>query len=430
MKKNQNIPAATRRNFLHRLFTGSLLALPFLASKRAAGASLSRDTTLTGTTNVPNGATLNIAEGATLNIAEGAVITGLEVSNADGDGIIATRGPTHAIFQIPLGINGSQWCDFELKGSRNNFNGLAAEALCYFYGSQYGDAQSSHGRIGITEAVYFTDDLGGTDHAAARKWRKQDTSRSLYEQRQASNSVIGGVIVMVPLAGNAWLNPNDTNLRFVYQRVSPSTMEEVWVPILPQWKTPFDTSITPTGGVDEDAETPAPDPNPPGSGTPVTDLVIAVVAATAQSFYVSLALQTLASEGLPNAAFYLFRWKTPGAEPNPAAGDLYASAKWEYCGQFLPAHWVSYLDRRFPAYRWTILHTALNGHLTGRIFAGAGNPQYYAISYATTGGQPLNVRHSALIPTGALPENGLLFSSTKGYVHEYFHNVGTRYLPF
>jgi hypothetical protein len=125
-----------------------------------------------------------------------------------------------------------EWTDFELKGSANNFEGLAEQALVYFYGSAYGSGVSTHGAIGNTKAVYYTDDHGKTNHGAARKWRKQNTGKSLFQQKSPYGTV-GGVIVVVPV--DATINPHNPNLLFVYQRVSATATEETWTPIMPKW---------------------------------------------------------------------------------------------------------------------------------------------------------------------------------------------------
>jgi hypothetical protein len=76
-------------------------------------------------------------------------------------------------------------------------------------------------------------DLSGTDHANARKWRAQDPTRSIDAQRSSSTATIGGIIVVIPVSDV--INPHNPNLTFIYQRVSPSKMEEIWVPIFPKW---------------------------------------------------------------------------------------------------------------------------------------------------------------------------------------------------
>jgi hypothetical protein len=145
------------------------------------------------------------------------------------------------------GSSNNTWTDFELKGSVNNFEGNSDNALVYFYGSA-GEVGGTvtHPAIGTTLAVYYTDDMGGTDHAAARKWRAKDASKSLYEQRENDNSTIVGVVVVVPI-DDAVINPHNPNLTFVYQRLNPMEMEEKWMPIAPVWTVvaPFGESPPP-----------------------------------------------------------------------------------------------------------------------------------------------------------------------------------------
>ncbi|MDR2675875.1 MAG: hypothetical protein LBC18_13675 [Opitutaceae bacterium] len=303
-------PPPARRSFLARIITGALLAVPFLAPRRAAAATLAKDSTLLGATSVPSGASLTISSGATLAVADGATVSGIAkplkysstvitqllagdnitltpgangvltiaatASGGGGSGITAEGGAItsiiagdnitltrsaggaltiastggdsdtvapaahYAVFELPLGIFDRSKTDFELKGSVNNFTGLAQDALCYFFGSQYGNQQSTHGRIGLTERVFYTDDLGGAaadaDHGEARKWREMDFAKSLHEQRATSVSAIGGVLVVVPCAPlNPQIREDNAALRFVWQRVSAAGMEEVWQPVTPRW---------------------------------------------------------------------------------------------------------------------------------------------------------------------------------------------------
>jgi hypothetical protein len=279
-----------------------LAALAWLGlGRRADAAPTLKDSVLSGTTSVASGASLTIAAGATLSVSAGATLSGLSRpltiaaggvvrSIAAGDNISlsldaqgrltivstvsvgegGTGGepderyalaPRFAVFCLPLGVGGAKWTDFELKGSVNNFEGFSAEALVYFYGSQYGTQQSTHGRIGETTAVYYTDDLVGQDHGAARKWRLQDVSRSLAEQRSSYGAIIGGVVVVIPCS--EVIRPTNPALRWVWQRVSPAVLEEVWVPVLPSWvvTAPLASQSGGTGGEyiqDKDPVTDAP----------------------------------------------------------------------------------------------------------------------------------------------------------------------------
>jgi hypothetical protein len=200
------------------------VALPLIT------ASTLPDAELTGAPRVPDHSELTIRKGGSLTIEGGGAITANAGAYINGFGI---HRPTHAVFTIPLGIYSPGIADFELKGSVNNFEGLAEQALVYFWGSANGGGTATHGPIGTTKAVYYTDNLGGTDHAAARKWRVANPTTSIYSQRADPQSVIGAVVVVVPITDV--INPENSRLVFVYQRVSPSAMEEIWVPILPQW---------------------------------------------------------------------------------------------------------------------------------------------------------------------------------------------------
>ncbi|MDR0536190.1 MAG: hypothetical protein LBG65_07615 [Puniceicoccales bacterium] len=223
---------------LSLLFLATAIALP-------GAASAIRDLVISGSAVVRPGAELVLQPGSTIRAEAGAVISGWPAPGGGGlssvarDSTLTGTGtpqdplgvarPLYAIFEIPLGIMHSGVSDFEIKGSVNNFEGLASQALCYFYGSAYGSLESSHGPIGNTIEVYYTDDLNGEDHAAARKYRRQDRSRSLLEQKVGQ---IGGVMVVVAVDAN--IRPDNDNLCFVYQRVGV-LMEERWVPILPRW---------------------------------------------------------------------------------------------------------------------------------------------------------------------------------------------------
>jgi hypothetical protein len=152
-------------------------------------------------------------------------------------GTNATSAPNYANTQFFIARlqsdPGTEWTDFELKGSVNNFEGVAENALVYFYGSAYGAGTSTHGAIGVTKAVFFTDDTAKADHGAARKWRVQDATRSLWQQKVVDGSIIGGVVVVVPVTDI--IHPHNSNLIFSYQRVSADGLEETWVPIVPKW---------------------------------------------------------------------------------------------------------------------------------------------------------------------------------------------------
>ncbi|MDR0535576.1 MAG: hypothetical protein LBG65_04390 [Puniceicoccales bacterium] len=163
----------------------------------------------------------------------GRLNAGDRVVLAGPSAITTPNYPNTRFFIARLATQPAQtWTDFELKGSVNNFEGLAEQALVYFYGSAYGSLAGTHGPIGTTKAVYYTDTLGGSDHGAARKWRRASPNFSIYQQKD-TNGVVGGVIVVVPV--DATINPHNPSLQFVYQRVGPARMEEIWVPITPKW---------------------------------------------------------------------------------------------------------------------------------------------------------------------------------------------------
>jgi hypothetical protein len=246
------IPPNPRRNFLSRALTvagAAALGTAAMFPRRAraamglAGAKLSGNTTLpyaavlsaqTGASiEVKASASLVIRNGATITAEPGALINGFNV----GGGALT---PQFALFEIPLGIYGAVWTEFELKGSINNFNGATGNgpALIYFYGSQYAGTTNGNGhggaQLGITANVYYTTNTG--DHTADRAWRIQPTYLSITQ----ASAVFGGVgtnavIVCVPIYGNPEIRPNNPNLRFIYQRVSATFMEEKWMPILPRW---------------------------------------------------------------------------------------------------------------------------------------------------------------------------------------------------
>jgi hypothetical protein len=313
---------------------------------------------LGGANAVASGGSLTIAPGASLVAADGAIVSGIARPLTDGagdvvrsivagDNITLTRnsegrltiasaggggatdgtitpptGPNDpvvavggsavggsarfAVFDIPLGVNGA-WTDFELKGSTNNFQGLADVALVYFYGSQYGDGASSHGRIGWTHSVFYTDDLAGTDHGAARQWRRQDMSRSIAAQRYSSGSRVGGVVVIVGVDDN--VNPSNPNLRFVYQRVSPSLLEECWVPITPKWV----GALPSEAGGDDDEDMPTvSDPSPETPESVLTLLgtyEIRIRSASPASFAINVSTSLLGR----------WTWETPEQAPRLVA---------------------------------------------------------------------------------------------------------------
>jgi hypothetical protein len=238
-------PKTTRRAALGKLALAALAGAGLFARPRRANAiAASKDTTLSGLSTVPSGSELVIKSGATIRAETGATIIGL----GDGGGGVVPEEiyPRFAIFDIPIGINDPQFTDFEIKGSINNFgeSPFGGPPLCYFYGSQYGNnVGPNHGaRIGLTKTVYFTDSQWGGSHDIARRWRIQLPTKSILQMRASDSSVIGGATVVVPAlhlpsagAGGSGLPSDNYRLSFVYQRVSPTAMEENWVPITPRW---------------------------------------------------------------------------------------------------------------------------------------------------------------------------------------------------
>ena len=234
-----NMKPTNRRSFFTKLAlaTGAATLFPRLAQ---AAPSMGNGT-LTGTTTVAPGGTLLIPAGATIQAESGANILGWPTGGGGGDippDLIARLDaltPRYAVFEIPFPQAGN-FTDFELKGSVNNFIGTGTQALCYFYGSQYGYSSSTHPQIGLTLDTFYTEDLAGTDHSAARRWRRQNPAISIFQQRANSSSRVGGVVVVVPICpANPMITPDNALLTFSYQYVSAGGMDENWRPILPKW---------------------------------------------------------------------------------------------------------------------------------------------------------------------------------------------------
>ncbi len=180
------------------------------------------DAKLRGTTTVPAPGSLTVQDGATLTVQEGATVNGL------------IRSPKYALFILPLGRGSAydqQFCDFELKASQTNFGTAGTDSLVYFYNSALGGSGISHENwVFQYPDVYFTD---SKNSGGNRIWRKQEHDLSIMEQRAATDSVIAGIVVVVPV--DDYVRPDNTKLVWSYQRVSPTGIEGYWQPVLPMW---------------------------------------------------------------------------------------------------------------------------------------------------------------------------------------------------
>lgn len=180
------------------------------------------DAKLRGTSIVQSPGSLTVEAGATFAVQDTAAVTGL------------VRTPRFAVFVLPLGRGNSydqQFCDFELKASQTNFGTAGTDSLVYFYNSALGGSGISHENwVFQYPDVYFTD---SKNPGGNRVWRKQEHDISIMEQRASVNSVIAGIVVVVPV--DDYVRPDNTKLVWSYQRVSPTGIEGYWQPVLPMW---------------------------------------------------------------------------------------------------------------------------------------------------------------------------------------------------
>lgn len=148
-------------------------------------------------------------------------------------------GGPYAVFYIPL-PPGSQWTDFELKASSDNFTNDAAN-MKFFYHSPNPTYLAMGQRWTNRPQVYFTDS-GKTGTPNQRMWIAQSTTTSIFAQLTDANSEVGGFIVVVK---DDLLQYKD-NLVWSYLLLDSTSSDEdpanrgVWRPIWPsEWVSNF-----------------------------------------------------------------------------------------------------------------------------------------------------------------------------------------------
>lgn len=150
------------------------------------------------------------------------------------------------VFTIPLGDAGTEWTDFELKGSTNNFDstGGAGSDVVYFIKST--DTNEWFDDI---QAKVFVTDSGATD---PREWILVENDATIASQLTDANSVVRYALVFAStqtwsqgawVASDTWQFPGNTNLIWSYIRIDAvgeevdAAAREVWNPIVPtEWR--------------------------------------------------------------------------------------------------------------------------------------------------------------------------------------------------
>ncbi|WP_052361955.1 hypothetical protein [Geminisphaera colitermitum] len=131
---------------------------------------------------------------------------------------------TVAVFTIPLGPG---FYDFELKATLSNFGEHTPFTdLIFYYHSPDPARTSITSQIGAVPTVFFTD----TGNSDKRRWRKQPANKSIWQTRAG---IVPAVIVVVPL--DATIKQTNPNLIWSYQRITATTYEDIWYPIIPTW---------------------------------------------------------------------------------------------------------------------------------------------------------------------------------------------------
>jgi len=204
--------------------TGNLVVLTTTGSNATTGNSTRNVVAVLPASHGGTGATgLN---NSTLTVSGG---------NLTVTGVIAP----YAVIYIPL-PPGSQWTDFELKASINNFTNDET-GMVFFYHSPDPSktAVPSTGQVWTVKPdVYFTDS-GKTGTPNQRTWATQNSTDSIALQlADQVNSEVGGFIIVVRDNLSAYNN----NLVWSYSLLDGATVDKdpanrsVWRPVWPvQW---------------------------------------------------------------------------------------------------------------------------------------------------------------------------------------------------
>lgn len=180
---------------------------------------------LTGT----DGSTLNVGTGGTLGSAAYTAATVYEPKGA------------YAVIHIPLPA-GSQWTDFELKASTNNFTNDTTGMVFWYHSPDPTKLIITGQRWTVRPDVYFTDS-GKTGTPNQRGWIKQNDTQSIFAMLTDANSEVGGFLIVI----KDDLSAHRDHLVFSYSLLDASTGDKdpanrgVWRPVWPQeWVNSFD----------------------------------------------------------------------------------------------------------------------------------------------------------------------------------------------
>lgn len=143
-----------------------------------------------------------MVEGSSINAGYASNAANALFANSAGDANNATWAATadeviapYAVIWIPL-PPGSQWTDFELKASINNFTNDAT-GMKFFYHSPDPAKASIPGQVWTNRPdVYFTDS-GKTGTPNRRAWIKQSATQSIFAMLADANSEVGGFVIVV-----------------------------------------------------------------------------------------------------------------------------------------------------------------------------------------------------------------------------------------
>ena len=153
----------------------------------------------------------------------------------------APIAPPYAVIYIPLPA-GSQWTDFELKASTNNFTNVTTGMVFWYHSPDPTKLIITGQRWTVRPDVYFTDS-GKTGTPNQRGWIKQNDTQSIFAMLTDANSEVGGFLIVI----KDDLSAHRDHLVFSYSLLDASTGDKdpanrgVWRPVWPQeWVNSFD----------------------------------------------------------------------------------------------------------------------------------------------------------------------------------------------
>lgn len=221
----------------------SLNKLAITAPATGATLTISDNKTLSVGSNITLGSdgngtrTLNIGTGGTLGSAAYVAATNFLTPTGDGSRLtgVAKEG-IYPVIWIPL-PPGSQWTDFELKASTDNFVTMA-----YWYHSPDPSKATLTEQVWTNRPDVFFTDSGKTGTPNQRAWIRQNATQSIFAMLTDANSEVGGFIIVIKDDLSAYRD----RIVFSYSLLDASTADNdpanrgVWRPAWPQqWVNTF-----------------------------------------------------------------------------------------------------------------------------------------------------------------------------------------------